>query len=58
MEISYSKNGEWLDVAHRIPHSFRGSNFFPIVSLQYGELEANFGATLFEHLTWLWFSRT
>jgi len=49
--ISFSKNGEWLDVAYYIPKKMiaSGEVFFPAITIQCGEARANFGASDWAH---------
>jgi len=49
--ISFSKNGEWLDVAYYIPKKLiaNGEALFPAITIQCGEARANFGASNWAH---------
>ncbi|XP_065359638.1 ATP-dependent RNA helicase Ddx1 [Calliphora vicina] len=45
MEVSFSKNGQNLGVAFRIPDNLRNETFYPAIVLKNAEMAFNFGRT-------------
>lgn len=48
-EFRFSKNGQDLGVAHRIPDHLKNETFYPAVVLKNAEMSFNFGATDFKY---------
>uniref|UniRef100_A0A336MTA5 ATP-dependent RNA helicase n=1 Tax=Culicoides sonorensis TaxID=179676 RepID=A0A336MTA5_CULSO len=49
MEISFTKNGQNLGLAFKIPDNLRNETFYPAVVLKNAEMSFNFGATPFKY---------